>query len=194
MASSALNILSGIGAAAAGLAGEKVSKSGSIPGLDIAAIVPALLGNKAGSAAGGGILGKVASVASAVSKTGLLKNVDLGSLAELAGSLISTKAVKSAKTETAEKGGIAGLAAAIMGGTGTGASLASIATLASKLGKTAEDDKGLKKIASDLGGTLAGKFGVSFGGSATAVKALDKVLEKDTKTDLFKSILSGLAK
>ena len=191
MASSALSILSGIGAAAAGLAGEKVPKSGSIPGLDFATIIPALLGNKA---AGGGVLGKVASVASAVSKTGLLKNVDLGNLAGLAGSLISTKAVKSSKTAVEEKGGIAGLAAAIMGGTGTGASLASIATLASKLGKTAEDDKGLNGMASELGKTLAGKFGVSFGGSGTAVKALDKVLEKDTKTDLFKSILSGLAK
>jgi len=192
MASSALSVLSGIGAAAAGLAGEKVSKSGSIPGLDIATIVPALLGQKAGGA--GGVLGKVASVASVASKAGLLKNVDLGSIAELAGSLISIKSKSTKTTAAAEKGGIAGLASAIMGGTGTGANLASIATLASKLGKTAEDDKGLKKIASDLGGTLASKFGVSFGGAGTAVKALDKVLEKDTKTDLFKSILTGLVK
>ncbi|MCL2266719.1 MAG: hypothetical protein FWC17_02990 [Treponema sp.] len=191
MASSALSILSGIGAAAAGLAGEKVSKSGSIPGLDIATIVPALLGQKAG---GSGVLGKVASVASVASKAGLLKNVDLGSIAELAGSLISAKKTTAKTTAASDKGGVAGLAAAIMGGDGTGSSLASIASAALKLGKTAEDDKGLKGMASDLGSTLAGKFGVSFGGSATAVKALDKVLEKDTKTDLFKSILSGLAK
>ena len=187
MASSALSILSGIGAAAAGLAGEKVSKTGVIPGLDIATILPALLG-KAGGAAG--ILGKVASAAS---KSGLLDSSKLGNLAELAGSLITAKKA-SGKTAAAEKDGIAGLAAAIMGGTGTGASLASIASAAMKLGKTAEDDKSLKGMATDLGKTLAGKFGVSFGGSGTAVKALDKVLEKDTKTDLFKSILSGLAK
>ena len=190
MASNALSILSGIGAAAAGLAGEKVSKSGAIPGLDIATIIPALLGSKAGGASG--IIGKVASVASAASKAGLLKNTKLGNVAELAGSLISAGKVsgKSAEATT----GIAGLAAAIMGGTGKGANLASIASMALKLGKTAEDEKGLKGIASELGQTLASKFGVSFGGSATAVKALDKVLEKDTKTDLFKSILSGLTK
>ncbi|MDR0465112.1 MAG: hypothetical protein LBG94_08390 [Treponema sp.] len=192
MASSALDILKGIGAAAAGLAGEKVSKSGSIPGLDIAAILPALLG-KAGGA--GDILGKVASVASIASKAGLLKDSKLGNIAELAGSLLSTGKTSAAKTESAAKeGGIAGLAAAIMGSSGTGAGLASIASLASKLGKTAEDDKGLKGMASELGKTLSGTFGVSLGGSATAVKALDKVLEKDTKTDLFKSILTGLLK
>jgi len=40
---------------------------------------------------------------------------------------------------------------------------------------------------------LSSKFGVSFNGSGTAVKALDSVLPKDTKTDLFKAILKGLA-
>ena len=190
MASSALSILSGIGAAAAGLAGEKVPKTGVIPGLDITSIITALLG-KAGGA--GAVLGKVASVASLASKAGLLKDSKLGNLAELAGSLISTKEKTSAKATT-EKGGITGLAEAIMGGGGTGASLASIATMASKLGKTAEDDKGIKGIATELGKTLAGNFGVSLAGSGTAVKALDKVLEKDTKTDLFKSILTGLTK
>jgi len=190
MASSALSILSGIGAAAAGLAGEKVSKSGSIPGLDIATIIPALLGSKAGGA--GDLVGKVASAVSIASKAGLLKDSKLGNIAELAGSLISAGKVsgKSADAKT----GIAGLAAAIMGGDGKGANLSSIAAMASKLGKTAENEKGLNKMASELGSTLASKFGVSFAGSGAAVKSLDKVLEKDTKTDLFKSILSGLAK
>jgi len=189
MASSALDILKGIGAAAAGLAGEKVPKSGVIPGLDIATILPALLG-KAGSASG--VLSKVASVASVASKAGLLKDSKLGNLAELAGSLLSTGKITAAKTESASKeGGIAGLAAAIIGG---GSSLTAIASLASKLGKTTEDDKGLKGMASELGKTLSGTFGVSLGGSSTSVKALDKVLEKDTKTDLFKSILTGLIK
>ena len=69
MAVQALDILKGIGAAAAGLAGEKVAKNGVIPGLDIATILSALLG-KAGGA--GSVLGKVASVASVASKAGLL--------------------------------------------------------------------------------------------------------------------------
>jgi len=193
MASSALSILSGIGAAAAGLAGDKVPKSGAIPGLDIASIIPALLGSKAGS--GSGALSKVAAVASLASKAGLLDSSKLGNIADLAGKLLSSKTETAAAQKAATaKDGIAGLAAAIIGGTGTGASLASIATMASKLGKTAEDDKGLKGMASELGKTLAGKFGVSLGASATTVKALDKVLEKDTKTDLFKSVLSGLIK
>jgi len=192
MASSALSILSGIGAAAAGLAGDKVPKSGVIPGLDIASIIPALLGSKADS---GGVLGKVASVASLASKAGLLDVSKLGNIADLAGKLLSSKTTTATAQKAATaKDGIAGLAAAIIGGTGTGSSLASIATMASKLGKTAEDDKGLKGMATELGKTLAGKFGVSLGTSATTVKALDKVLEKDTKTDLFKSVLSGLIK
>ena len=204
MSSNALSILSGIGAAAAGLAGEKVSKSGSIPGLDIATIIPALLGNKA--AAGGegtgkaskasDIIGKVASVASIASKAGLLKNTKLegiAGIADLAGSLLSIGKA-SGKSPDEGVGGIAGLAAAIMGGSGDGSSLASIASMALKLGKGAEDDKSLSGMATDLGKTLSSAFGVSFAGSGTAVKALDNVLEEDTKTDLFKSILKGLAK
>ncbi|MCL2276463.1 MAG: hypothetical protein FWC21_01055 [Treponema sp.] len=192
MASSALSILSGIGAAAAGLAGDKVPKSGAIPGLDIATILPALLGSKADS---GGIMGKVASAAALASKAGLLDASKLGNVADLAGKLLSFKTTTAAAQKAATaKDGIAGLAAAIMGGTGTGASIASIATMASKLGKTAENEKEVKGMAAELGKTLAGKFGVSLGTSATTVKALDKVLEKDTKTDLFKSVLSGLIK
>jgi len=191
MASNALSILSGIGAAAAGLAGEKVSKSGSIPGMDIAAIIPALMGKAAG--ADSGILGKVATVASLASKAGLIKGDNLGKIAELAGTLISAKKTSGKAAETTEKGGIAGIAAAIIGGDGTGGNLASIASMALKLGKTAEDDKSLLGMASDLGKTLSGKFGVAFNGAGTAVKALDKVMDKeDTKTDLFKAILKGL--
>jgi hypothetical protein len=58
MSSSSLSVLSGIGAAVAGLAGEKVSKSGEIPGFDLAAILPALLGNSGGI--GGSIVSAVA--------------------------------------------------------------------------------------------------------------------------------------
>ena len=186
MAISAMSILSGIGAAAAGLAGDKVSKTGSIPGLDLAAIIPALIGKSSGSSS---LLGTLTSVAS---KTGLLKNLDIGKLAELAGTLITFTGKTPAKTESTD--GIAGLAAAIMGGSGTGSSLATIATLASKLGSTAKDDKSLTGMASDLGKTLASKFGVSFSGTGTQVKALDKVLEHDTKTTLFESILKGIIK
>ena len=194
MASAALNILSGIGAAAAGLAGEKVPKSGVIPGLDIAEIIPALLGKAGGE---NNLLGTIASVAA---KSGLLNASNIGKIAELAGTLITAKAAKTPEKEGAKtkagtaKNGIAELAAAIMSGTGTGASLASIASMALKLGKTADDEKSLNNMAGDLGKTLAGKFGVSFGGSAKAVSGLSKVLEDDTKTALFQSILKGIAK
>jgi len=185
MASSALSLLSGIAAAAAGLAGEKVAKDGAVPGLDLATIIPALLGKSGGA---GGILGSLASVAS---KTGLLNSSNMGKLAELAGSLFSSTG-KAGGAKTAATG-IAGLAAAIVGGTGSGSNLASIASTALKLASTAKGgDKGLVSMATELGSTLASKFGVSFAGSATAVKGLDKVLEGDTKTELFKAILKGL--
>ena len=188
MASNALSILSGIGAAAAGLAGDKVSKNGSIPGLDIASIIPALLGQSGGAA--GGILGKVASVASVASKAGLLNNSKLGNIAELAGTLLSVGKADAKASKATD--GIAGLAAAIMGGDGSGSAIASIASMALGLGKTAKDEKSLTGMASDLGKTLAGKFGVSLGSTATDVKALDNVMEPDTKTDLFKTILKGI--
>jgi hypothetical protein len=187
MASSTLNTLSGIAAAAAGFAGEKVSKSGSIPGLDLAAIVPALLG-KAGGA--GGIMG---TIVSAAAKSGVLNSSNLGKLAELAGPLISFSNAKTTGAKKTSAEGIMGLAAAIVGGSGTGANLASIATMASKLAGTAKDNKALTSMASELGKTLSGSFGVSFNGSETAVKALDKVLEGDTKGKLFQAILKGLA-
>ena len=184
MAINALNILSGIGAAAAGLAGDKVAKDGVIPGFDIGTIVTSLLGKS-----GGGLLGTITSVAT---KSGVLNSSNLGKVAELAGSLFSVGKTKEA--ETKEKGGIAGLAAAIMGGSGDGAGLASIASMALKLGKTAKDEPSLLSMAADLGSTLSGKFGLSFGGSEKTVSALDKVMEGDAKTAIFKSILTGIIK
>jgi len=185
MGSSALNILSGIAAAAAGLTGEKVAKNGMIPGFDLAAIIPAMLGNKAGGAAG--IVGTLASVAV---KSGLLGNSKLGNLAGLAGSLIS-----SGKTGTVTKaaGGIEGLAAAIAGNSGSGTDLGSIAGLAQNLANSANSKKELTSIASELGTTLSGKFGVSFSGGGTALKALDNVMGNDAKGELFKAVLKGLS-
>ena len=49
-------------------------------------------------------------------------------------------------------------------------------------------------MAADLGSTLSGKFGLSFGGSEKTVSALDKVMEGDAKTAIFKSILTGIIK
>jgi hypothetical protein len=183
MASSALNILSGIAAAAAGLAGEKVAKDGTIPGLDLATILPALLGKSGGAA---GVLGNVANLAA---KSGLLNSSNLGNLASLAGSLLSVGKADTAKKAT---GGIEGLAAAIAGNAGTGAALGSIAKLASTLGKSAKDKKETTSIASELGKTLSGKFGVSLGAGGTAIKALDSVLGSDVKGELFKAVLKGL--
>jgi len=181
---SSLNILSGIAAAAAGLAGEKVSKNGSVPGLDLAAIVPALLGRTGGAS---GIAGTLASVAA---KTGLLRSSKLGGLANLAGSLFS-----SGNTGTINKsaGGIEGLAAAIAGNSGSGASLGSIANMALTMAKSVNNKKELTDMASNLGQTLSGSCGVSFNGAGTAVKALDKVLGSDAKGELFKAILKNLA-
>ena len=182
MASSALNVLSGIAAAAAGLAGEKISKGGSIPGLDLAAIIPALLGKSGGG--GAGILGTLASVAT---KTGLLNS---SNLAELAGSLISYgKSGGTAKKTGTDS--IMGLAAAIVGNSGS--DQGAIATLAAKLAKTASGDKELTGVASELGKTLSSSFGVSLNAPGTAIKALDKVIGSDIKAGLFKAVLKGIA-
>jgi len=183
MALSALNILSGIAAAATGLAGEKVSKDGKIPGLDLAAIIPAMLGKSGGIARIAG--GALASVA----KTGLLNNSKLGDMAGLAGSLFSF-----GKADTTQKAsnGITGLAAAIIGNSGTG-SLGSIATMASGLASSAKNEKEVNGMACELGKSLASSFGVSFAGGGTALKALDKVMGNDTKGELFKSVLKGLS-
>ena len=186
MASSAISLLSGIAAAAAGFAGEKVPKTGIIPGLDLATIIPALLGNKVG---GSGVVGKIAAAAA---KSGLLNATNLAKLAELAGGLISSSGKAGIKTTAKE--GVAGLAAKIAGGTGSAANLASIATMAAKLAKPAKDDKALVGIASELGKALSSKCGVSFGGTATLVNALSKTLEKDTKSQIFTSILKSLSK
>ena len=182
MAASALNILSGLSAAVAGLAGEKVSKDGSVPGMDLAALVPALLGKSGGSS---GILGTIASVAS---KTGLLNS---SKLTELAGSLFTTG--KTTAKTTSAAGGVAGLAAAIAGSTGSGSSLVSIASMASTLASSAKDSKGLVSIASELGKTLSSKNGISFSGGATAIKGLSSVLGGDIKGELFKAVLKGLS-
>jgi hypothetical protein len=184
MASSALNVLSGIAAAAAGLAGDKVSKDGKIPGLDLAAIVPAMLGKSEGSS---GILG---GALASVAKTGLLNSSKLGNLAGMAGSLLSFG--KAAGTEKKAAGGIEGLAQAIAGNSGSGASLGSIASLASSLiGSGGKKEQ--TSMASELGKTLSSKFGISLVGGSTALKALDAVAGNDTKGDLFKAILKGLA-
>ena len=186
MASSALNVLSGIAAAAAGLAGEKVSKSGEVPGLDLATILPALLGSKAGGA--GGLAGNLIS---AVSKSGLLKNVNI---AELAGTLLTMGSAKSGAAADSKSPleGIAGLASMIAGNSGSGANLVSIASMATQLAGTAKNTKALTSMASELGKTLSGNFGVSLAGAGTALKALDKTVESDPKGDLFKAILKGL--
>ncbi|MCL2181141.1 MAG: hypothetical protein FWB83_08435, partial [Treponema sp.] len=126
------------------------------------------------------------------SKSGVLKGSNLESLADLAGTLLSTG--KADKKSASAKDGIGGLAAMIMGGSGTGANLASIASMAMKLGKKAEDEKELTGMASELGKTLSGSFGVSLGGSAKAVSGLSKTLEGDTKSVLFQSILKGIVK
>jgi len=183
MASSALNILSGIAAATAGMAGEKVAKDGTVPGLDLGAIIQAMLGKSGGAA---GVLGSVAGLAA---KSGLLNSSNLGNLASLAGSLLS---VGKAQTASKATGGIEGLAAAIAGNSGTGSALGSIATMASTLAKSAKDKKETTGMASELGKTLSGKFGVSLG-EGTAIKALDSVLGNDVKGELFKAVLKGLS-
>ena len=183
MALSAINILSGVAAAATGLAGEKVSKDGTIPGLDLAAIIPAMLGKS------GGLAGIAGGALATVAKTGLLKNSKLGNMAELAGSLFSFGKPDTSKKAT---GGIAGLAEAIMGSTGAG-SLASIATMALTLAKSVKNENDVNNMASELGKTLASSFGVSFAGGGTALKALDKVMGDDTKGEIFKAILKGLS-
>jgi len=212
MASSALNVLSGIAAAAAGLAGEKVAKDGIVPGLDLATIIPALLGSKTGGT-GSSLVGTLASAAvkTAVSKaTSGTKaasetsgsGAGLAQLASLAGTLLTVSAAKKTtetKAATATKTSkastavatIASLASAIAGNTG-GSSLSTIATLASKLAGTAKTEKEKTSMASELGKTLSSAFGVSLNGTGSAVTALGKALPDDTKSALFTSILKGL--
>ena len=204
MASTALNVFSGIAAAAAGLAGEKVAKDGSIPGLDLATILPALLGSKAGGT-GSNLLGSLASTAV---KSGLLNSANIGKIAELAGSLLTisaskkaadtkakdTKAAATTKTTKASTAvaTIASLASAIAGSTGTASNLGTIATLASKLAGTAKTEPEKTSMASELGKTLSSAFGISLNGTGKAVTAMEKALPSDTKSALFSSILKGL--
>ena len=143
------------------------------------------MGSKAGGA--GGLAG---TLISAVSKSGVLKNVNL---AELAGSLLTMGSSSSAGAEKKSSlEGIAGLASLIVGNSGSGANLVSIASLATKLAGTAKNEKGLTKMAGDLGKTLSSQFGISLEGAGTVAKALDKTVEQDTKGVLFKAILKGL--
>jgi len=191
MAISGLNVLSGIGAAVAGLSGEKVSKTGAIPGFDLAAIIPALLGKATGGtgSSGSNLLG---TLTSAVVKSGLINS---SNLASLAGSLFSfgKQSTPAQQQQNTSAGGIAGLAAAILGNSGQGADLVSIAKMATGLAKTANDSKGgLTGIASELGKALSGSGDVHLAGGATALKALDKVMQGDTKTELLKAVLKGL--
>jgi len=83
------------------------------------------------------------------------------------------------------------LAAAIIGNSGAG-SLGSIAAMASNLAESAKDKNEVNGMASELGKTLSGSFGVSLGGGGTALKALDKVMGNDTQGELFKAVLKGL--
>ena len=183
MATSAINVFSGISAAVAGLAGDKVSKTGTIPGLDLATILPAMLGKSGGTSS---LLGTLASVAT---KSGLLNT---SNLADLAGSLFSLgKAGAAKKTDGT---GIAGLAAAIAGNSGKAADLGSIATMATSLAKTAKDSKGLTGIATELGKTLSSANGISFSGGAAALKGLGSVVGGDVKGELLTAVLKGLSK
>jgi len=184
MAVSVMNVLSGIGAAVTGLAGESVPKSGVIPGFDLQTIIPALLGNKAGGL--GGLVGGLASMAA---KSGLVKD---SNLTELAASLFSSAASAKSTGTAKASDGIAGLAAAIAGNSGKGADLASIASMAIGLAKTAKDTKGLTGIASELGKNLKSVTGLAFGGGGTALKALDGIMGGDVKGELFKAVLKGL--
>ena len=59
---SSLSVISGIAAAAAGLAGDNVGKDGAIAGLDIAGIITALSGKSSGA-------GLLAELASTVAKS-----------------------------------------------------------------------------------------------------------------------------
>jgi len=208
--SSALNLLSGIAAAAAGLAGEKVAKDGTVPGLDLATIIPALLGSKTGAAGSSSVLGNLASaavktVASKAASGTSGGGIGLEQLASLAGTLITTTAAKKATTTkaaastTATKTSkaatavatIASLASAIIGNSG-GSTLSTVATLASKLAGTAKTDKEKTSMASELGKTLSSAFGVSLNGTGSAITALGKALPSDTKSALFTTILKGL--
>ena len=189
-----MTLIKKIGAAAAGLAGEKASKDGVIPGLDLTKLLPAVLGSSGGN--GSSIAGTLVSAASKLlggsnksSTTG--SSSKLGNLASLAGSLFSIG--KSTGT-TANKAasGIEALAAAIASNAGSGSNLGKIATMAATLAKTVKTKNELTGLAGELGSTLASKFGVSLNGGGTVIKALEKATEKNDKTELFTAVLKGL--
>jgi hypothetical protein len=193
----AVSILSGIAAAAAGLAGEKTAKDGSVAGLDIGSIVGSLVSGATGStssSSGGGILSGLKSVASKVGLGSVVSSLAGSALTKAAGSLLggTTEAAAAAKSDSGA-GGVAGLASAILGGTGSASSLSSIASLASGLigGKS---DSAVTKIAGQLGTALSDS-GLSLnlpGAASTALKGLTSSLGDDTKSTLFTSILKKL--
>jgi len=161
MASSAISILSGIAAAAAGFSGEKVEKTGSIPGLDLASIVPALLGGgtKAGSS---GAVGKIATVANVAAKSGLLNANNIGKIANVA-----SAASKSGLVNASSIGKIANVASA--------ASKSGLVN-ASNIGKIADLATGLISISS---------------GKKANAKTPAKAAEKDGIAGLAAKIMGG---
>jgi hypothetical protein len=119
----------------------------------------------------------------------ILKNVNV---AELAGTLLSIgKTASSAPVKKNKAGTVAELASAILSGSGKAADLGSIASLAASLAGSVKDKKGLIGIATQLGGAL-NSSGVNISAGGTTLKALDSVMGKDIKTDLFKAVLKGL--
>jgi hypothetical protein len=172
MAVSIMNVLSGIGAAVTGLSGGKVSKTGAIPGFDLATILPALLGNKTGGSGAGNLVG---TLVSAASKSGLVKTPNL---LDLAGSLFSFgKTAEPEKKTTA--GSLAGLASAVLGGSGA----AEKKTTAGGLAGLASAVLGGSGAASGTSGGIAGLASAIMGNSGNG-------------TDLMSiaSMASGLAK
>jgi hypothetical protein len=175
-----VSIFSGLAAAAAGLAGDKVAKDGSVAGLDIGSIVTSLAGGSKTSSSGGLLSG----LASLASKTGLLSG---SNLTKIAGTLLTFNGTAGKETT-----GVAGLASAILGGTGSASSLTKIASLASTVAGTAKSESGLTKIAGQLGSALSDS-GLSLNlPGASALKTLSSALPADTKTTMFTSILKKL--
>jgi hypothetical protein len=194
----ALSIISGIAAAAAGLAGEKISKNGTVPGLDITQIIE-VLGVSSANANSGARFAGIAGFAAKAAKRGLL-GAGAAGVAELAENFIKTKknTGKSDKRATKPENSIAGLASIIAETTGKAADLIKIAELASVLAKDKKNDTELKGAASLLGKTLKEKFGIAFNLSDSSVlKELEKIFPSakesgDLKGDLLKAILKNI--
>jgi hypothetical protein len=202
---SSFSVLSGIAAAAAGLAGDKVAKDGSIPGLNMASIVGALAGSAGGGSALGGLvsglagnLGGLGGLVSAAAKSGLLTPENMSALTKVASSFLSAKApaATAVKKAAADTTGVGGLAAMIAGTSGSAGDLGKIATLAASLAKTQKSEKEVGSLASTLGKTLKSSFGVGLDVPATAVSGLGKALTASGGSGdsgaLLQNILKGL--